>query len=221
MRQDYIRVHKIRLRMSLAYLVESDDHSILVDAGLRGEEGRILGAISRLGCRELGLIYITHAHLDHYGSAAAVKRATGAPIAIHKADAPAMMTGETRLGSARGQGRILAAILPLVNPLLRPEPVQADILLDDDQKLDRFGLKLLALHTPGHTVGSTCLIIEERIAFSGDLVTTTGRPHVQRAFAEDWGQIPQSVRKLQQVDPKWVYPGHGRRPLSGQALQTL
>lgn len=221
MEQRTLLVHTIRLRMSLAYLIESPANLVLVDAGLRGEEGRIMAAISRLNRRDLDLIYITHGHLDHYGSAAAVRRLTGAPIAIHKADAAAMAAGETRLGEPRGQGRILAALLPLVQPILRPEPVQADILLDDDQRLDGLIFNATALHTPGHTLGSTCLLVEDHFAFSGDLVTTTGGPHIQRAFAEDWAQIPASLRRLQEAAPELVYPGHGRRPLSGEALLAL
>ena len=218
---DPLRIHKIKLRMSLAYLVESDSGLVLVDAGLRGEEKRILAAMSPINRQDLKLIYITHAHLDHYGSAAAIRRETGAPIAVHRADGPAMVAGETRLGQARGQGRILAACLPLVHPLLRPEPAEADILLEDGQRLDDYGLDGRALHTPGHTLGSTCLVVEERLAFSGDLVTSTGGPHVQRAFAEDWAEIPNSVRRLQAVKPEWVYPGHGRHLLSGEDLQAL
>ena len=221
MGQIEMKVHKIQLRMSLAYLVESEQSLILVDAGLRGEEGRIMAAISQLDRPDLDLIYITHAHLDHYGSAAAIRRLTGAPIAVHHADGQAMAAGETRLGQARGRGRILAALLPLVHPLLRPEAAEADILLQDDQRLDDFGLEAMALFTPGHTRGSTCLIVENRLAFSGDLVTTTGGPHVQRSFAEDWDQIPASLHRLQQIAPQWVYPGHGRRLLSGAALQEL
>lgn len=214
-------IHRIALRMSLAYLIERDSGLVLVDAGMRGEQGRILAAMERLGRRDLRLIYITHAHLDHYGSAAAVRRATEAPIAVHRADGEAMAAGETRLGQARGQGRVLAALLPLVEPLLRPEPAEADLLLEDGQRLDEHGLDGWALHTPGHTLGSTCLVVEDRLAFSGDLVTTTGGPHVQRAFAEDWSRIPASLRRLQAVEPEWVYPGHGRRLLSGADLRRL
>lgn len=216
-----MRIHAIGLRMSRAYLIETENGLVLVDAGLRGEENRILAAMSRLGRDDLRLIYITHAHLDHYGSAAALKRITGAPIAVHQADVEAMAAGQTRLGEARGQGRLLAALLPLAHPLLRPEPAEADIPLEDDQRLDELGLDAVALHTPGHTFGSTCLVVEGRLAFSGDLVTTTGGPHAQRAFAEDWNQVWPSVRRLQASRPEWVYPGHGRKPLSGSDLQKL
>ena len=216
-----LHIHKISLRMSLAYLVASDGGLVLVDAGLRGEAKRILATMAQIGRDDLTLIYITHAHLDHYGSAAELRRITGAPIAVHVADGPAMAAGETRLGQARGQGRVLAALLPLVEPLLRPEPAEADILLDDGQRLDAYGLDGRVVHTPGHTLGSTCLLAGERLAFSGDLVTTTGGPHVQRAFAEDWEAIPTSLRRLQATNPEWVYPGHGRQLLSGTALQEL
>jgi len=221
MGQGTLQVHTLRLRMSLAYLIETPRTLVLVDAGMRGEDGHILAAMSGLNRRQLDLIYITHGHLDHYGSAAAVRRLTGAPIAVHKADAAAMAAGETRLGQARGQGRILAALLPVVHPLLRAEAAQADILLEDDQRLEGLDFRATALYTPGHTLGSTCLIVEDRIAFSGDLVTTTGGPHIQRAFAEDWAQIPVSVRRLQEVAPELVYPGHGRRPMPSEALQAL
>lgn len=216
-----VRIHPIGLRLSRSYLIETNNGLVLVDAGIRGEEGRILAAMSQLGRDDLRLIYITHAHLDHYGSAAALKRITGAPIAVHQADVEAMAAGQTRLGEARGQGRLLAALLPLVHPLLRPEPAVADLPLENDQRLDDYGLDAVALHTPGHTIGSTCLVVEGRLAFSGDLVTTTGGPHAQRAFAQDWQQVWPSVRRLQATRPEWLYPGHGRKLLSGADLQKL
>ncbi len=63
------------------------DGAVLVDAGLPGYAGPILAKLEELGHPDLRLIYITHAHVDHYGSAAAVQRATGAPIAVHADDA--------------------------------------------------------------------------------------------------------------------------------------
>jgi glyoxylase-like metal-dependent hydrolase (beta-lactamase superfamily II) len=207
--------------MSLAYLIEGDGGLILVDAGLRGEEKRVLDKMKVIGRNDLKLIFITHAHLDHYGCAAALRRISGAPIAIHGLDEEAMARGETRLGTARGFGRVIQAMLPLANPILRPEPAQADLVVDDGDDLSEFGLAATVLFTPGHTMGSTCLLLENRMAFAGDLVTNSGQPRMQRYFAEDWSLIPRSLVSLQERNPEIVFSGHGREPISREQLHEL
>jgi glyoxylase-like metal-dependent hydrolase (beta-lactamase superfamily II) len=207
--------------MSTAYLIESDAGLVLVDAGLPRFERKVVRRMRALGRDTLRLIFITHAHLDHYGSAAALRRLTGAPIAIHRADADAMARGTTPIGSVRRHGRSLWALLRLFEPHLRPEPTAPDVLLDDGDDLRAYGLDAVVLHTPGHTPGSSCLIVEGRIAFVGDLLSTVVRPRVQRSFAHDWSLIPDSLARLQALRPEWAYAGHGCRPLGGRALQRL
>ena len=204
-----MRVHAGPLRLSQAYLLETDAGVVLVDAGSPHQERVILRHLQALrqaqdktlgsdnGRRFLQLIFITHAHLGHYGSAAALRRLTGAPVAVHHADAEAMARGETRIGSARGRGKLMRVLLPLVELCFRPEPVTADILLEDGDCFGDFGLEARVIHTPGHTLGSSCLIVEERIGFVGDLLTNNGRPGLQRLFAEDWSLLKQSYARLQ------------------------
>jgi hydroxyacylglutathione hydrolase len=220
-----LQIHSIPMGMARAYLIENGEGLVLVDAGLPRYEQSVLRRMRALGLDDLRLIFITHAHLDHYGSAAALRRLTGAPIAVHRADGDAMARGEVPIRSARGRGRLLLALLPLLEPLLRPEPTPPDILLEDGDDLRAYGLDATVLHTPGHTPGSSCLIVnvnvEGQIAFAGDLLSTTGRPHVQRFFADDWSLILASLARLQALRPEWVYAGHGRRPLSGETLQCL
>ncbi len=216
-----LAVHSIVTGMSTVQLIESDAGLVLVDAGLPRYERKVVRRMRALGRDTLGLIFVTHAHLDHYGSAAALRRLTGAPIAIHRADGDAMARGLTPLGSVRGHGRLMWVLLRLLEPFLRPEPTAADVLLDDGDDLRAYGLDAVVLHTPGHTPGSSCLIVEGRLAFVGDLLSTTIRPRVQRSFAHDWSLIPRSLARLQALGPELVYAGHGCRPLSGQALQRL
>jgi len=215
------RVHRIGLRFSLAYIIENDSGVVIVDAGIKGEEHKILRKLKELGRDDLRLIFITHAHLDHYGSAAALRRVTGAPIAIHQQDAEAMALGETRLGSARNIGRVLGPLLPIANAFGRPEPVEIDVVVADGDDMAAFGIDAQVLHTPGHTFGSTCLVVEDNLAFVGDLVTNTGKPHLQRAFAQDWLSLLTSLDKLQAKEPDWIFPGHGPKPMTGIDLQKL
>jgi hydroxyacylglutathione hydrolase len=222
-------VYAVPLGLSTAYLLETGAGLVLIDAGSPHQERLILRHLRALRSADasppnLRLIFITHAHLDHYGSAAALRRLTGAPVAIHRADAEAMARGETRLGSARGSGKLMGVLLPLVELCLRPEPVQPDLLLedgDDGCRLGEHGLEARVVHTPGHTLGSSCLIVEERLGFVGDLLTSNGRPSLQRLFAEDWSLLRQSYARLQGIELETAYPGHGRRPVSGKVLQRL
>jgi len=217
-----LRVHRLSLGMGCAYLLEHGSGLTLVDAGSPGVERVVLRLLENLRRDDLRLIYITHAHLDHYGCAAALRRLTGAKIAIHQADAQAMTDGETHLGLTRGRGRVVQHLFPLIGKLLRPEPTPPDITLDDGQDLSASGLPARVVHTPGHTPGSSCLWIEEgRLAFAGDLVSTTGGPHVQPYYACDWSLIPASLERLKALHPDKVYPGHGANFLDGEMLQLL
>jgi glyoxylase-like metal-dependent hydrolase (beta-lactamase superfamily II) len=214
-------IHSIGAGIGSAYLIESKAGLVLVDAGSRRSESKILRRMQALGRYDLRLIFITHAHLDHYGSAAAIRRLTGAPVAIHPADADAMAKGETRLGSVRGWGRLVRAMMPLIESYLGPEPTPADILLEEGDSLGDYGLDGVVLHTPGHTPGSTSLLVEGRIAFIGDLLSTALRPYVQRYYASDWSLVAESLRRLMELKLEWVYGGHGLRPLSGEAFKSL
>lgn len=220
-----ITVYPIHSWMANAYLLENESGLYLVDACSPGAQRQILDMIKALK-KELRLIYITHAHFDHYGSAAAVQRLTGAKIAIHAADARAMALGQTPIRSAHGRGRLSLPFAGLVNIPNRRLGAQADALLQDGERLDAYGLTGRVLHTPGHTPGSTCLLVDNLpenglLAFTGDLVTGGRSPALQRLYADDWTQLSQSLARLQAARPVYAYPGHGKRPIPADVLQQL
>jgi hydroxyacylglutathione hydrolase len=216
-----VQVQGISLGMARAYLVQGDGGWVLVDAGVPGCHQRVWQRMRILGCQDLKLIYITHAHLDHYGSAAGLRRLTGAPIAVHAADAGTMARGKTPIGSGHGRGKIAQMLWPLLERYIRVPPAPADRLLQDGDSLFEYGLRASVLHTPGHTPGSSCLLLEEGIAFAGDLLSSVGWPRIQSVYATDWSLIPGSLACLQAAQPHTVYTGHGRRPVSGEQLNKL
>ncbi len=194
---------------------------VLVDAGSPGEENRILAALEQSGLQPPGLIFLTHSHFDHFGSAAALQRCTGALVAVHAADADPLRNACTPLGSVRGRGRLSRHLLPLAEWLLRPEPVQPDVLLEDMQRLEEYGVPGVVIHTPGHTNGSSTLLLDTGEAFAGDLISATGCPHVQRYYAQDWDALSASVHRLQGLNPSLVYSGHGSSPVTLRDLQLI
>jgi glyoxylase-like metal-dependent hydrolase (beta-lactamase superfamily II) len=216
--QSPLNIHPLTLGFVQAYLIETPAGLVLVDCGMPRQEGAILRAMQQLGRDDLKLIFITHAHADHYGSAAALARLTGAPVAIHRADAQAMANGET---PTRGSKLLLQTLTSLLTRLSPTPPVQAEVLLEDGDSLAEYGLPSVVVHTPGHTAGSCCLVLEDGSGFVGDMVSTSRKPSLQRMFIEDPVQLRESYIRLRGLKLAKVYGGHGSRILTGEELDHL
>jgi len=116
------------------------------------------------------LIILTHGHLDHYGSAEELKAKTGAPIAIHKADAEYLNKGINYIGTPTGLfGRIVKSLFIGTDESLS-KSLKADIVFDNEVDLREFGIDGRVIHTPGHTEGSISLVLSNGEAIVGDLI---------------------------------------------------
>lgn len=216
-----VTVHQLPLGVSNAYLLESETALVLVDAGLAGQADAILAAIDASD-KPLTLIYVTHAHIDHYGSAAEMRRRTGAPIAVHAADANALAAGGTRLGSLRLLQGASRGLLALAEPLLHVEPAPPDVLVAGGDSLAAYGIDATVLHTPGHTPGSTTLLVNDgQVAVAGDLLANSGGAHVQRSYADDWPALAASIERLKALAPAVTFTGHGGGAITAAELQAL
>ncbi len=126
--------------------------AVVIDPGDEAE--RILRALEAAKLSPVAILH-THAHLDHITGSREVKEATGAPIRLHAADRPLY---DALPEQAAFFGLRAAAPLP------------PDAPLEDGERI-RFGpYTLRVLHTPGHTPGSTCFLLEgdAPTLFSGD-----------------------------------------------------
>jgi hydroxyacylglutathione hydrolase len=213
-----MNIHPLNMRFVQAYLVETSAGLALVDCGMPRQERTILRAVEQLGRGGLRLIFITHAHVDHYGSAAALVRLTGAPVAIHRADAQAMANGETPVRNSKPLMRLATSLMTRLSPT---PPVRADIILEDGDSLAQYGLPGAVVHTPGHTAGSCCLLLQDGTAFVGDMLSAGKEPHLQRTFIEDAEALRRSYARLRELQLSRVYAGHGERILTGEELNRL
>jgi len=214
-------IHPIRLRASNAYILELEDRLFLVDCGMPGDDKVILKHLASFSPKPLSLIYLTHAHIDHAGSAAMLRSKTGAQIAIHVADVEALEAGRTELGTVKGRGLIIKWLLPLVSLIHREYGAEADIYLSDLDELDKYGLNAKVVHTPGHTPGSSSLLTTQGDLFVGDLISTNGGPHIQRYYATDWKILRQSLARISHIEAKSIYPGHGFEIIDPEQLRNL
>jgi glyoxylase-like metal-dependent hydrolase (beta-lactamase superfamily II) len=187
---------------------------MIVDAGIPGSAPQIIDALARLGFTPdaVALIVITHAHVDHAGDARALQQATGAPVAVHRLDAPAIADGT----SAPVRGRTPEAQAMLEQLGSAPAPpflgLEADIVVDDAFELSAVGLDGTLIHTPGHTDGGLTLLVATGEAIVGDLIGSDVHDPALAAlgpFATDEKAMLASVRRLLSLEPTRIYCGHG------------
>lgn len=154
-------------RGAQGYLVSTDDGLAVIDPGYTGSASAVLAFLGVLDvpAAAVNWVVLTHHHIDHAGTALAVCQATGARIAIHRADAPYLRAGRPRermtlWGMA---DRLPARWAPYLVSCADCEVTP----LDDGDVVG--GLRVI--HAPGHTPGSICLwSASESALFTGDVL---------------------------------------------------
>lgn len=207
-----LEVHCISCLVSNAYVIQSDSGLVVVDTGMPGAARLILNRIRALGAKltDLRLIVLTHAHIDHAGSAADLRMATGAPIALHPADAPKAHAGRHTM--PHGRGHLGLAVEKTVNALRVTLPFKSfcpEVKLEDDFSLKEFGIPGRIIYTPGHTVGSVSLLLEDGRMFVGDAIVNQW--HVSfPLYWEDARLAIDSGKRILACRPRQLFSGHGK-----------
>lgn len=126
-----------------AFVLKTRDGLILLDAGMPTYAPQIIKNIEALGFKptDVKVIVASHAHFDHAGGFAEIKRITGAKLAIMEQDVKADETGTYPGSEAIHE--------------LDFRPVKVDHLLHDGETVSLGGETLTAHLTPGHTAGCT------------------------------------------------------------------
>jgi metallo-beta-lactamase class B len=131
-----------------SYLLTTPKGHILINTGLPGSDSLIRRHVEALGFKfsDIKILLATHAHFDHVGAMAAIRRETGARLMIEEKDAPVMADGGASDFDMSGHGPMF-------------EPVKADRLLHDRDIVSLGGTRVTVLHHPGHTKGACSFVV--------------------------------------------------------------
>tara|TARA_R110002051_G_scaffold87587_1_gene154289 strand:- start:724 stop:1671 length:948 start_codon:yes stop_codon:yes gene_type:complete len=128
------------------FLFTTPEGHILMNTGMPSSGPMIVDSIRKLGFKpeDIKILINAHAHIDHAGALAFMKKLTGAQLAVMKDDVAAMESGDRRDFK---YGDDLAY-----------EGVKVDRVLRDGDTIKLGDVLLTAYHTPGHTRGATTWI---------------------------------------------------------------
>jgi glyoxylase-like metal-dependent hydrolase (beta-lactamase superfamily II) len=175
---------------------EQTKKAIVVDPG--GEHTKILARLAHHGLTCEAIVH-THTHFDHVAGTRDVQEATGAPTMLHEAD----------LFLYEG---LQMQVDTFGLPFQVQKPVAVDRFLVDGDAVSAGGLEAGVLHTPGHTPGSVCFLLEgdQPVVLAGDTL-------FQRSIGRTdlWGGSASTIlesiqgRLMTLPDQTVVITGHG------------
>jgi glyoxylase-like metal-dependent hydrolase (beta-lactamase superfamily II) len=228
-------VHRLTGGVVNFYLIEEGGRLLLVDAGAPGDWDRLVRGVADLGrgLDSLEAVLLTHAHSDHIGTAERARTTAGVPVWVHRDDEAMARSGKAPKNDGKTRSYLLRAefyrtLFSLARRgATRIIPVAEVATFGDGEVLDLPG-RPRAVHAPGHSPGSSALLLEgRRILLTGDVLATrnplTGRPGPQIMPSGLNADTPQALRSLAALDgvpAEVLLPGHGE-PWTGGTAEAL
>ena len=190
------------------YLVGTGEKRLLLDTGSGFDSYMpfLEEAITSGGCKGIEGIVLTHAHPDHIGGVKQVREHFGADNPVYKKPWPAT--------AGPGPGSAVDS-----SDLAHPDDLAEGRIesLEDGDVVETEGARLRAVFTPGHAPDHLCYVLEEEGSlFSGDNVLGIGTTVIP-ATTGSLADYMDSLERLRQEAPSWIYPAHGPKIDAGTA----
>ena len=174
------------------YVVYDDisKKAIIIDPGQDGK--KVIDKIEKLKLKP-ELLINTHGHFDHTFSDDIIRQKYNIPLAIHKGDTEMLSDANKNFSTMIGAPTIIN---------------EAEIIFDKEETKETSFCKYSVIHTPGHSKGSVCIIIDN-ILFAGDTVfkNSIGRTDL---YGGNYNELILSLQKIKKLPQDTIIcPGHG------------
>jgi len=189
----HVETFPVGMLLTNCYVVVCTEtkEAIIIDPGLHlAVEAQPIFNYVNKEFLKIKFIVNTHGHYDHIDGDIVMQKKYAVPICIHERDAYFLSH-------------------------LENHDAATDILLKEGDNVIFGKVCLKVMHTPGHTMGSICLI-GENIMFSGDTLfsESIGRTDFAESSPKDMDLTLQKIAKL--PDELLVYPGHDETTIMGK-----
>ena len=221
-------VHRIEGVTGSNAILLADEQMTVVDTGIAGNGEAIVSYIKSLGRspRDLRWILLTHYHFDHSGSAQELHELTDAQVVAHRSETEPGPDGRLLLRKGN-EGVQPPAWYRWIRRSGRPREQQfheteVHQTLEDGDLLPCLG-GVRIIHTPGHTPGSICPIVEgPRVLFLGDSVLNNV-DRLSRPLMFDGSkrrELDVSLHRLRDLEAEAACFGHGP-PLTDAVMEKV
>jgi glyoxylase-like metal-dependent hydrolase (beta-lactamase superfamily II) len=214
-------LHEIYLGRVKAFLLEASDGSlILIDTGLPNSQRNIISYVNSIGksIRDIKYILITHAHIDHFGSAADIKKMSNAMLGINEkgirfidGSGGVQMPNTKSLKSTKNKVMFLFMRWMMKMGAMKPKYVKPDMILKEGVFPEQMHINAKILETPGHTPDSISVYLpDSKTIIVGDLLWGNPDKLVIHPLNDDYLASLNSVKKIRELNPDLICVSHGK-----------
>lgn len=207
------KIYQILNGRSNAFLVSSGEKYILIDTGRKSKWEELKNKLDELGVNEnsMAALILTHTHFDHAENAYKIKENYKTNLIVHKSEEGFIRNGSNPVikGTNLATGSITRILGESLRKLYKYKSADCDIMVEDNFNLVDFGFEAYILHTPGHSIGSLSIIIDDEIAIVGDAMFGVFKNSVFPPYAEDLVTMIKSWKKLLNTGCSLFIPAHG------------
>jgi glyoxylase-like metal-dependent hydrolase (beta-lactamase superfamily II) len=205
-------------------LVADDKGVVLIDAGFPGDRDDVMASIRELGfgVEDLRAILLTHAHIDHFGSAIWFAKSHGTPVYCHADE----------VGHSKREYLEQASPVDVATHVWQPRWLRWSVAISRKGTFTHDGIPTtqaltgdvaatlpgapMAIPSPGHT-GGHCSYVVGGVLVSGDALVTghpvatgTGPQLLHKVFNHDQNGCVRSLAALAMLETDVLVPGHGQ-----------
>jgi glyoxylase-like metal-dependent hydrolase (beta-lactamase superfamily II) len=215
-------LYGIHLGSTNTFLLDSGDSCALIDTGFPGSGPTILEAVREIGKKpsDIRHILLTHAHVDHIGSYATLKRTTNASGYVHPVDAAIVEAGSGFRPMSPSPGLVPGLMFQMfTRPAESVEPARAEYHVNDGDRLPIAG-GLKAIHIPGHCLGQLAFLwpYHGGVLFAADACMNVLSLSCSMGH-ENAEEGERSLRKLSLLTFRIACFGHGKTILHNASEQ--
>jgi hydroxyacylglutathione hydrolase len=173
-------------------ITDKDSFCIVIDPGENPDK-----LIQNIYDQKVDYILLTHCHYDHIAGLNELKKYTDAPVVVHHSEARWLLDPNLNCSTVLTNSSFVSDY--------------PDILLNGEELIKCGTITIKVIHTPGHSPGSTCFLINNHYLFTGDTLLASMVGPTNIPFGDRESLLDSIINNLFSLsDDILVYPGHGK-----------
>ena len=206
MERNFDNIYSKRFGYFNLHVIKGEDGDVLIDTGFIFMKNKIKRWLSKF---DIKMVILTHGHVDHIWNANYIKDLYDCKIAMSEVEVSNINNSKATSQPMKKKYVKWTKLMNFGMKKFNPKDIDVDVLLHNNQIIDKYGLNLKIIDLPGHTIGSIGVLYKNYLFVGDSMVNRKKCPGVAYQNQSNAAAV-MSYDKIVNMNPKIVFVGHDR-----------